>query len=393
MDGMARRVLRSRAVYGALAALRRVGGRAWMRAANRLIGVRPNRVFFSSFRGKAYSDSPRFISEALRALRPDVEIVWQLADASGAPDYVRVVRPRTPRALAMIATSRWIVDNFNRPQYMRLFPGQSYLQTWHGDRGFKKMLFDMDPGAGYPDGEQITLALSGSDFGTKNYRSAFRYAGPVQQLGIPRNDRLARPDPAEIAAIRARLGVPDGVRVMLYAPTFRDATSGRAQRAGFDLRRALSRLESATGSRWMGLVRAHDQNRSIDAGDSAGAVRDVTRYPEMSDLLLAADLLITDYSSSAGDFILLDRPVVLYQPDLAEFTAGDRDMYFDVRTCPYARAESPEELDALLGRVDSLAARCAAVREFYGVTESGNSARAAAEALSKSLTKKSRPKG
>ena len=270
-----------------------------------------------------------------------MEIVWQLADASGAPDYVRVVRPRTPRALAMIATSRWIVDNFNRPQYMRLFPGQSYLQTWHGDRGFKKMLFDMDPGAGYPDGEQITLALSGSDFGTKNYRSAFRYAGPVQQLGIPRNDRLARPDPAEIAAIRARLGVPDGVRVMLYAPTFRDATSGRAQRAGFDLRRALSRLESATGSRWMGLVRAHDQNRSIDAGDSAGAVRDVTRYPEMSDLLLAADLLITDYSSSAGDFILLDRPVVLYQPDLAEFTAGDRDMYFDVRTCPTRARNRP----------------------------------------------------
>ena len=114
---------------------------------------------------------------------------------------------------------------------------------------------------------------------------------------------LVHPDEAEIAAIRARLGIPDGARVMLYAPTFRDATSGQAQRAGFDLRRALSRLEAATGTRWVCLTRAHDQNLSIDAGDSAGAVRDVTRYPEMSDLLLAADLLITDYSSSAGDFI------------------------------------------------------------------------------------------
>ena len=114
-------------------------------------------------------------------------------------------------------------------------------------------------------------------------------------------------------------------------------------------------------------------------------MRDVTRYPEMSDLLLAADLLITDYSSSAGDFILLDRPVILYQPDLAEFTSGDRDMYFDLRACPYARAESPEALDALLDSVDSLAPRCAAVRAFYGVTESGESAAAAAREIAKDL--------
>lgn len=382
---MMQRVRRSPFLYRALVALRRVAGRAWMRAANRVLGVKPNRVFFSSFKGKAYSDSPRFISEALHRLRPDVEIVWQLADPASAPEYVRAVRPHTLRALAMIASSRWIVDNFNRPQYMLLFRGQSYMQTWHGDRGFKKMLFDMDPAAGYPDGGQITLALSGSEFGTKNYRSAFRYEGPVLQLGMPRNDRLVHPDEAEIAAIRARLGIPDGARVMLYAPTFRDATSGQAQRAGFDLRRALSRLEAATGTRWVCLTRAHDQNLSIDAGDSAGAVRDVTRYPEMSDLLLAADLLITDYSSSAGDFILLDRPVILYQPDLAEFTSGDRDMYFDLRACPYARAESPEALDALLDSVDSLAPRCAAVRAFYGVTESGESAAAAAREIAKDL--------
>ncbi len=379
------RIRNSPRLFRLLVALRRVAGRAWMRAAHRVLGVHGRRVFFSSFKGKAYSDSPRFISEALHALCPDVEIVWQLADASGAPDYVRAVRPHTPQALAMIASSRWIVDNFNRPQYMPLFSDQRYMQTWHGDRGFKKMLFDMDPGAGYPDGEQITLALSGSDFGTRNYRTAFRYSGPVLQRGMPRNDRLVRPDPAEIAAIRLRLGIPEDARVLLYAPTFRDATSGKAQRAGFDLRWALEHLALATGARWVGLVRAHDQNLAIDAGEAAGTVRDVTRYPEMSDLLLAADLLITDYSSSAGDFVLLDRPVILYQPDLEAFTADDRGMYFDLRACPYARAESAAELGELLGQLDRVAARCADVRAFYGVTECGEAAKLAAEEIRRGL--------
>ena len=81
---MMQRVRRSPFLYRALVALRRVAGRAWMRAANRVLGVKPNRVFFSSFKGKAYSDSPRFISEALHRLRPDAEIVWQLADPMSA---------------------------------------------------------------------------------------------------------------------------------------------------------------------------------------------------------------------------------------------------------------------------------------------------------------------
>lgn len=378
-----RRILRNPFVYRILQTGRRVLGRGWMRLCNRTLGVQPRRVFFSSFKGKAYSDSPRFISEALHDLRPDLEIVWQLADASGAPDYVRAVRPHSPAALRELACARCIVDNFNRPHYLLKFPGQLYVQTWHGDRGFKKMLYDMDPSQPYPDGGQMDLGVSGSAFGTKNYRTAFRYDGEVMQRGIPRNDRLVHPDGREIDALRRALNVPDGARVLLYAPTFRDATSGQTQQAGFDLDRAVARLEAATGSQWICLTRAHDQNRGIASGDAHRAdVRDCTAYPEMSDLLLIADLLITDYSSSAGDYVLLNRPVILYQPDLDDFTASDRNMYFDIRTCPYARAESEAELDALLDQVDALHERCEAVRQFYGVTESGESARAVAEWIS-----------
>lgn len=376
-------IRRFRWLYQLLLKTRSVFGRAWMRLQNRLHGVQPHKVLFTSFKGKSYSDSPRFISEALHALRPDLEIVWQLADdadRSALPNYVRTVRPHTPQALRELSTARCFVDNFNRPIYLLKFPGQLYVQTWHGDRGFKKMLYDMEDGLNYPDGAQMDLAVSGSAFGTKNYRTAFRYNGETLQVGMPRNDGLVLYTPESVAAARSKLKIPEGCRVMLYAPTFRDATAGHTHKAGFDLDRALVLLQCATGEPWLCLVRAHDQNRGIET--SGSTVRDVTAWPEMSELLLSADLLITDYSSSAGDYALLNRPIILYQPDLESFVSSDREMYFDLRACPYLRAESAEALYAMLADFPNLPADGAAVRAFYGTTETGASAQAVAEWIS-----------
>ncbi len=355
--------------------VRRVLGRAWMRTAHAL-GTKENTVFFSSFHGKSYSDSPKQISEALHALNPKTEIVWQLADRTGVPDYVRIVRPHSLKALSEIARDKCIVDNFNRPVHFLKFPNQIYVQTWHGDRGFKKILYDLNDGLHYPDGEQMDLAVTGSEFGTRLFRTAFRYFGEVMQKGMPRNDALVHPNAQRIREVRRKLGIREDEKVMLYAPTFRDATVGGAFKADLDLQAAQTALEGATQSEWRVLVRAHDLNRGIASESEA---MDVTDYPEMSDLLLIADLLITDYSSSAGDFVLLNRPVILYQPDLDAFMKSDREMYFDIRTCPYVRAESQEALMELLNHFDSIPNCAEAVRRFYGVTETGDSARAVAE--------------
>ena len=98
--------------------------------------------------------------------------------------------------------------------------------------------------------------------------------------------------------------------------------------------------------------------------------------------MLEADLLITDYSSIAGDYVLLDRPVLLYQADYVRFVGSEREMYFDLRQCPYPRAETEAALLALLEDIDALIPACAEVRRFYGVTETGRSTEAVAEWIS-----------
>ncbi len=114
-------------------------------------------------------------------------------------------------------------------------------------------------------------------------------------------------------------------------------------------------------------------------------MRDVTDWPETTELLLCTDLLITDYSSTAGDYVLLDRPVILYQPDLDAFVDSNRQMYFDLRSCPYPRAETQARLMELLDDIDALIPACAEVRKFYGVTETGHAARDVAEWIAKIL--------
>lgn len=366
--------------------VRKVLGRAFMRLSH-LFGVRRQRVLFSSFKGKGYSDSPRAISEALHELCPGAEIVWQFREGcgKGAPPYIKAVRAHTLQALYMVSTARVLVDNFNRAHYLLKFRDQVYVQTWHGDRAFKKVLFDAYPDEPFPDGRQIDLAVAGSDYGERQYRSAFRYAGPVLKVGLPRNDLLVDPPEGKRDEIRAALGAGGDDRLLLYAPTFRDSTRGGKQRCPFSAEAALERLSEITGKPWICLARGHDMNSGIDC---PGAL-DVSGYPEMAELLLAADMLITDYSSSAGDFALTGRPVILYQGDREAYTVNDRQLYFDVGDSPYRVAASESELHALFENLGGARENCGEILKFYGASETGRAAGAVAKYIAARLSEDS----
>lgn len=360
-------------------------GRGYMTLCHALLGVDKDAVFFSSFAGRAYNDNPRFICEALMKRRPGLRIIWQLnRDASGAdrlPGAVVRVRAHSPRALRAAATSRVIVDNFNRPFYMRKFSDQFYIQTWHGDRGMKKILFDLNDGKDYPDRKRMDLAVAGSDFGEAIFRSAFRYEGNVLKCGMPRNDLLLHPDGELARRVRIRLGLDPDCRVLLYAPTFRDQDKFRKIVANVDLAAVLQELEQSTGCRWVGLARGHANNPGV----IAEGCTDVTAYPELAELLLITDLLITDYSSCAGDFALLNRPFVLYQPDRARFESTNREFYFDLDASPYPIAQSPEQLMEMLHDLPALAARAPELLKFYGACESGCASETIADVIVKTL--------
>jgi len=350
----------------------------YIRLARGIYGIKKNRIVFSSLLSRNYGDNLKPISEMLHEMKPDAEIIWMFRDINAkkaiVPDYVKLCDPITLEGLRAYATARVWVDNFTlRPYYKRRIGKQFYLNTWHGDRAFKKYAYDA-----FPDGprrieETCDIMLAASEFGKRVIRSAFRYNGELMVEGCPRNDCLVDPDPAKAAAIREKLGIDGETKLLIYCPTFRDSTINNAFKGGIDLERALDDLEKKTGDKWKCLFRAHHLAYGGLALKEGGRLIDMSKYEDMADLLLISDALITDYSSAAMDFSLTGRRVFIYQDDIDSYTRNDRSLHFRMEDSPFLVAHDQQELSAIIAATGDEEARenCRAIADFFGTIETG----------------------
>jgi CDP-glycerol glycerophosphotransferase len=172
--------------------------------------------------------------------------------------------------------------------------------------------------------------VSPNRFSTPILRRAYAIDGEMLETGYPRVDVLAGPDrDARSAALRERLGLPEGMRTVLYAPTYRDHVVDRRGRFRLDQRLDIERLREAVGGDTVILYRKHHYVADAAPATPDGFVRDVSSYPDGTELLLAADVLLTDYSSMIVDFANTGRPMLFYTYDLAEYEADIRGFYLD----------------------------------------------------------------
>lgn len=360
----------------------------YMRLCRVFLGVDKNKIVFSCFNARSYGDNLKPISEALHDIMPGADIVWAFRDPKGKkaviPEYVRAVDPITLNGLRQYATARVWVDNFTLPRfYKRRMGAQFYLNTWHGDRAFKKIAYDMFPNRRLRLEESCDIMLAGSEFGVKLIKSAFRYKGEILCEGCPRNDILVKNDADKKHAVRKTLGIPDGARLMIYAPTFRDYKRGDKIDTGVDLPRALSALEKSTGDNWLCLFRAHHLALGGLNIEESDKLINVMRYEDMADLLLISDAIITDYSSSAMDFAILGGRVLIYQADIDDYIARNRELYYRMEDTPFLTAKNNDELEEIILRLDDALARenCARIAEYFGFKETGRAAEAAAQRI------------
>ena len=349
-------------------------------------------VFFASFRGQ-YSDNPRAISECLHHMAPDVKIVWLIKPSfkQYVPDYVSIVPP-TPRIAlkAQARASAWVMNYVNQKR-LGDYKGRDtfYIQTWHGDRGLKAIGYLSENSksksfSGY-DLEHCDLIVAGSDYGVKKARQGLRYDGEVIVEGMPRNDKLVNIDKYsdEAAKVRQQLGIDNNVKVLLYAPTYRDEKG--SQQCAIDIPSSIANLE-ADGKKWICLVRSHSLSKGISTGTGTDYL-DVTSYPDMADLLLIADLLITDYSSCAGDFLLTGRPLVLAHFDIKDYEEQGRSLWVNPVEAGYLVARNQEELNHILSNLSSYDHQAIAdkINRFYGTKETGRSSEAVVRRILKEV--------
>ena len=367
----------------------------------RIFPIKRAKVVFSAFEGDgAFCCNPRYIAEELHRRAPGLKLVW-LTKKKGAefPDYIRVKRYNALSLAYHLATAKVWVDNYRKPYGTLKRKGQFYLQTWHASMGFKAV--GLFRGSLFPeiarivseaDSALVDCLTSNSEYCNRVYPKKLLYLGPTLMSGSPRVDPLLNKTNGAVTEVRRRLGIKDGVKLLMFAPTFRGGNQKGRKRVissvpSVDFGRLFTSLDKRFGGSWNALLRLHPQlsakldRMPLDKAD--GRLVDVSGEPDMSELLACCDFLITAYSSCAFDAAFAGIPVLLYADDVQSYIEDRGQFMWRRDELPFDIAEDNDELEAnVMGfSADRYRARVAAFMDRHGVLEDGRASARIAEAI------------
>jgi CDP-glycerol glycerophosphotransferase (TagB/SpsB family) len=326
------------------------------------------KIVYVAFRGH-FSDSPRAIYEALQARGHEADTLWLSAPhtAAGFPADVAHVTFGSPESIAALEAADLVVSNDHIPLDWDKRPGTTYLQTWHGTplkRIHNDVRWAPEGRLAYLENDiaRWDLLLSPNPASTERLRRAFGYRGPIHETGLPRNDLLSSPLRNDLrATVRADLGIGEHQTAVLYTPTWRDdlvfeRTGPRDFEFGIDLADFQQRL----GADHVLLLRLHNMVTDRLEIVDGSAVRDVCAHSDIRELYLAADLMVTDYSSTMFDFAITGKPLLFYTYDLEDYRDRLRGFYFDLEdVAPGPLVRTSDELVGAIADLDAVRAQYA----------------------------------
>ena len=150
------------------------------------------------------------------------------------------------------------------------------------------------------------------------------------EAGLPRNDILAHYTDEYRRVIRKKLGIPDDKNMILYCPTFREYTKGADMGVIMAPPMTLEKWEKHLKNHYVLFIRAHYEVSKVMSIVDNEFTRNATNYPDLNDLIIASDILISDYSSIFFDYSITGKPMLHFTYDYDEY-ASKRGMYFDIR--------------------------------------------------------------
>ena len=348
------------------------------------IEVDEHSIMFESYSGARYACSPKAIYQQIAGdSRFDGWTLYWAFRYSGQPflpeaqelGRMYVVRPNSDRYFQVLASCKYWVRNNRVREFVVPKENQVYIQTWHGTP-YKKLGFDVGDvkGGSYSSGLELarqnardadkwTYLLSQSEYYSDCLQSAFhisdeKRAKSFLQLGYPRNDEVVNTVRGESfgefsRGVRARLGIHDDRKVLLYAPTWRDDQMDEEGHYYFQLAFDLDAMREELGEEWAIVIRLHSLVKNeLDFSPWEGFAYNGSEEGDINDLYCIADALCTDYSSVFFDFAVTKRPQYFFWPDFEHYSQNLHGFYMDVSTVPGPKCYNTDDLIAALKRHD-----------------------------------------
>ncbi len=348
-----------------------------------------HKVVFSNFNGGGYGDNPKFIAEEFLRRKLNFKLFWTAASKNYVfPPGIRPVKPNTAAFVYHMATAGFWVDNTRKLYYFKKRPGQFYIQTWHGGPGLKKVEMDCESAlsAEYiswakQDSRYIDLFLSCCQWCSDLYHRSFWYEGPILEKGIPKNDMYFENPCHYQIKVHSYFHLPPQIRLVMYAPTYRD--NRKTDMYNLDYKMLLDALAQRFGGQWAVLVRLHPNVNYHDYPITyTDRILNASPYENMQELLAAADVIISDYSGCAFDFLTLDKPGFLYAEDYEEIRRT-KDYYFSLEELPFTLAFSNQELMSHIRNFDEAdyQKKCREYREKICYFDTGHASEAVVDVI------------
>lgn len=352
------------------------------------ISINNDKVVFVNMGGEGYGDNPKFIADALINEKQELDLVWLSKNVNDIfPKEIRVVKYGTLKSLYELATSKvWVVNirNFFR---VRKKAGQYIIQTWHAGIGLKRAegaaidkLSDNYIKEAKLDGKEADLFLSNSKWLTEQYRKDFWYSGEILEKGLPREDFLFGDKDIMHKKVAEFYGTDEETHFFLYAPTFRADKNFDVYFQNYE--ELLDKIQKTYGDNYKIIVRFHHNCKEFQKKIAFNnMILDGTIYPDMNELIIACDWLMTDYSSCMFDAMLAGKRVILYASDIEKFES-ERGFLFQLSELPFPLCNTELQLyDCIVCKEDKLRQERAEFCKKLGFFEGGHASEEVAKRI------------
>ncbi len=323
--------------------------------------VKKNRVMVYIHDRKGFTCNPKYIVKKLVEQYGDkLEIIWTTMHPETCQEVkdlgVRVVKSNTSEQFKLYLRTKFFITNDSFPSWAMHRPMQKWMNTWHAGMNYKHIGYDyLAPQSTIAaklfriKNKQPDFYLSGSGFFTEDTSKSFRLNKKVfLKTGLPRNDVFFEDSESINKKVREYYGIDKDKHLVIFAPTFRRGM--KSDTYGMDFELVRKAFETRFGGEWVILFRNHNFVKSKQK--YVGAI-DVSAYHDMQELMVAADVLISDYSSCLYDFCITRKPAFVYATDLDNYMNNDRSFAYDFAKWPYPVATSNNQLLEKIIRFDN----------------------------------------
>lgn len=355
----------------------------------RLLPVKKNKVILINDLAYNFSDNQKYVAEYLqKKYNGEFQVIFSVKDLNCNIPLQNIVlcKFNSWKYFLHCMTAKVLVTNSGGLSYIPLRNKQYVINTWHGGGCYKKCGLDM-----YIDtylfrkdlrlsAKQTNVFLSTN----KRFSECVSQASLVEsdkfwEIGMPRNDMMVHGDAVLRNGIRKKLGIKENEKIVLFAPTYRKIKDNYfldsiAISYGIDVKRVLAALKKKFGGNWIFAIRLHPCVVNRDAVITEGML-DLTDYEDMQELLLAADVMINDFSSSMWDFMLTGKPCFTFAVDLQHYVETT-EVYTPVSEWPFPQSTNNDELEKTILNFDAeeYKKKCYAHYQALGGCETGRAA-------------------